>query len=501
MLEIHQKIKLTYDRGTDNPFLHGPFQPNETEYTADTGTLKVIGEIPKDLNGVFVRNTHNQVHESMGVYHPFDGDGMLHAMHFEDGKATFRNRFVETTGYFAEKGAGRSLWPGLLVPQLGSRRGWGAIGAMKDNAGTDVLCHAGKLIASMSQGSEPWRLDPITLETLGVDENWARKVPDGVSSHYKVDPRTGEMIFFNYPERGPFMHYGVVNKHNQLVHYVPIDLPGPRWPHDLGMTTNYSILHDLPYFFDNEALKRGERKLGFHRDMPARFGIIPRYGDSSQVRWFEGSPCYILHLTNCYESGDEVIMDGCIMPNPHMPAVGDHDAANVYDKIRAHLDKHKNKTLMHRWRFNMKTGQTKEEYIDDEVSEFPVCSNDYVGRPYRYSYNILYKPGDWLFSGLKRYDMQTGKSLRYEYGEGRYGSEPQVARRIGAKAEDDGYVVTMIADMNENRSEIMVLDAANIDRGPIARIILPERMCIGTHACWVEGDRIHGENRDPQMIP
>ena len=116
MLEIHQKIKLTYDRGTDNPFLHGPFQPNETEYTADTGTLKVIGEIPKDLNGVFVRNTHNQVHESMGVYHPFDGDGMLHAMHFEDGKATFRNRFVETTGYFAEKGAGRSLWPGLLVP-------------------------------------------------------------------------------------------------------------------------------------------------------------------------------------------------------------------------------------------------------------------------------------------------------------------------------------------------------------------------------------------------
>ena len=43
--------------------------------------------------------------------------------------------------------------------------------------------------------------------------------------------------------------------------------------------------------------------------------------------------------------------------------------------------------------------------------------------------------------------------------------------------------------------------ADDIAAGPVARIILPERMGIGTHACWVEGDRIHGENRDPQYIP
>ena len=36
---------------------------------------------------------------------------------------------------------------------------------------------------------------------------------------------------------------------------------------------------------------------------------------------------------------------------------------------------------------------------------------------------------------------------------------------------------------------------------PLARIILPHRISAGTHACWVEGDRIHGENRDPRYIP
>jgi len=494
MIEVVNEVRLTISPDNDNPFLKGPFQSNAREYNANTDSLKVIGEIPRDLHGMFVRNHHNQVHEPMGTYHPFDGDGMLHAMRFENGRAEYRNRFVRTTGFYAEEAAGRSLWPGLLRPDLAERRGWGAIGAMKDNAGTDVKCHAGMLLASMSQGSEPWRLDPYTLETLGPDRNWARKIPDGVASHYKVDPFTGEMMFFNYPERPPYMNYGVIDRNNQLVHYVPIDLPGSRWPHDLGITQNFTVLHDLPLYFDPEGLRQGQHKLVFNRDQPARFGVIPRYGNNAQVRWFEASPCYILHITNCYESGDEVVMDGCIMPDYKTVPV--NATANVYDRIRANLDKHNNPTRMYQWRFNLRTGLTTERQIDDEITEFPVCSNDYVGRPYRYSYNVLYKKGDWLFSGLKRYDLQTGRMARFEYGEGRYGSEPQVARALNAKAEDDGYVISMVADMNTDSSEIMILRADDLAAGPVARILLPERMGIGTHACWVEGDRLDGENRN-----
>jgi carotenoid cleavage dioxygenase-like enzyme len=445
MKQLLKTYPSTIAADNDNPFLQGPFKPTMEEWIADTDSMEVIGEIPKDLHGIYVRNTHNQVHESIGIYHPFDGDGMLHAMHFEDGRATYRNRFVQTTGFLAEQAAGRSLWPGLLSPQLATRRGWGAIGAMKDNAGTDVIAHAGKLLATMSQGSEPWRLDPVTLETLGPDANWARLVPDGVSSHSKVDPATGEMMFFNYPEHPPYMHYGVIDRDNRLVHYVPIELPGARWPHDLGITRHYAILHDTPFFFDPEALRRGERRLEFHADLPARFGVIPRYGDSASVRWFEAKPCHILHLSNCYEDGDEVVMDGCIMPNPRKPAVGQsstHERQAAYERIRAHLDKHNNHTFMYRWRFNLKTGRTTEEQIDDEITEFPVVSNDYVGRPYRYSYNVLYQKGEWLFRGLKRYDMLTGRTQTLEYGPGCYGSEPQVARRVGAVDEDDGYVIT-----------------------------------------------------------
>ncbi len=497
MLEVVNEVRLTLKPNQENPYLKGAFESNPREYNADTDSLKVIGEIPKDLDGLYVRNHHNQIHEPMGTYHPFDGDGMLHAIHFKDGKATYRNRFVRTTGFFAEQAAGRSLWTGLLDPDKGASRGWGAMGSMKDNAGTDVKCHAGLLLATMSQGSEPYRLDPLTLETLGPEPKWARQVPDGLSSHYKVDNHTGEMMFFNYPEKWPYMHYGVVDKNNNLVHYVPVELPGARWPHDLGITQNYTVLHDLPLYFDPEGLKSGKHKLVFNREQASRFGVIPRYGSGDSVRWFETSPCYILHITNCFELGDEVIMDGCIMPN-YTP-IPVNMSGNVYDRITANLDKYNNPTLMHRWRFNMKTGQSREERLDDEITEFPVCSNDYVGRPYRYSYNVLYKKGAWLFSGLKRFDLSNGNTARFEYGEGRYGSEPQVARALNAKAEDDGYVITMIADMVADSSEILILRADDIAAGPVARILLPERMGIGVHACWVEGDRLNGENRVPDL--
>lgn len=486
-------ISVPAEDETDNPWLKGAFRPQGKEYSVSGDHLKIIGTVPADLNGIYIRNSHNNATMPTGIYHPFDGDGMLQAMRFDDGKVEYRNKFVRTTGFLAEQGAKKALWPGLLQPNDYQRRGWGSMGVMKDNAGTDVIAHAGKLIASMSQGSEQWCLSPTTLETFGVNKNWARMVPDGVASHYKVDNDTGDMIFFNYPEKAPFMNYGVVNKEDNLVHYVPIELPGARWPHDLGMTKNYSILHDLPYFYDPELLKTGARKLEFHKDIPSRFGIIPRFGRSEDVRWFEAKPSWVMHLANCFEDGDWVVQDGCIWDNPVKAPVG--QTANVYEKIARGLDKQATNTHMYRWMFNMRTGEVKEFSLDDEVTEFPIVSNDYIGKVYRYSYNSIFATEHWVMDGIKRYDLLTNTAVRYEYGPGRYGSEVCVAMKDGFGSEDDAYIITFVNDMDQDRSECIILEAANIEAGPICTIILPERISAGTHACWVEADRIEGEGR------
>ena len=60
----------------------------------------------------------------------------------------------------------------------------------------------------------------------------------------------------------------------------------------------------------------------------------------------------------------------------------------------------------------------------------------------------------------------------------------ELAARTGLSVpEDDGYLVTLVTDMNEDRSECLVFAATDLAAGPIALLALPERISSGTHSC------------------
>ena len=61
----------------------------------DAPFLKVTGELPRELNGRLYRNGPNPQFDAPGA-HWFVGDGMLHAFHLENGRASYRNRWVRT---------------------------------------------------------------------------------------------------------------------------------------------------------------------------------------------------------------------------------------------------------------------------------------------------------------------------------------------------------------------------------------------------------------------
>ncbi len=69
---------------SDIAVLNGGFAPVDQELTLDL--TEVEGEIPRDLNGMHVRNGPTRRFEAPGRYHWFDGDGMLHAVRFEGGR-------------------------------------------------------------------------------------------------------------------------------------------------------------------------------------------------------------------------------------------------------------------------------------------------------------------------------------------------------------------------------------------------------------------------------
>ena len=186
-------------KANDHPYMNGAWRPTYTEYNATD--LEVIGAIPRDIDGVYVRTTENPVHEPIGRYHPFDGDGMIHIMSFTDGKAEYRNRFVRTKAFEAEAEAGGSLWAGLMEsPARSLRKGWGAQGSLKDASSTDVVVHAGKILSTFYQCGEGYRLDPYTLEQFGT-ESWTPL--DGISAHAKLDENKANCCSSTIPNMRP----------------------------------------------------------------------------------------------------------------------------------------------------------------------------------------------------------------------------------------------------------------------------------------------------------
>ncbi len=492
-VDVVGRLLSTLPEDDDHPYRTGPWQPQTTEWKADD--LEVVsGEIPTDLDGVYLRNTENPVHPSLKNYHPFDGDGMIHVVGFRDGKAFYRNRFVRTDGLMAEQEAGHALWAGLAERPSAALRddGWGARRRMKDASSTDVLVHRGTALTSFYQCGDLYRVDPMSAETLGK-ESWNGKFPFewGVSAHPKVDDRTGEMLFFNYSKEAPYMHYGVVDENNDLAHYIDVPLPGPRLPHDMAFTENYAILNDCPLFWDPEALKSDAHVARFHPDVPLRIGVVPRRGQTSDIRWFEAEATYVLHWVNAYEEGDEIVLDGFFQGDPE-PA--DNGMGNHWQRAFRFLALDRMQSRLHRWRLNLVTGEVKEQQLSDTITEFGMMNGSYTGGKYRYAYAATGKPSWFLFDGLVKHDTWTGSEERYAFGDGVYGSETAMAPRIGSTAEDDGYLITLTTDMNQDASFAVVFDAARVGDGPVCTLRLPERISSGTHSTWAAGEELRRWN-------
>jgi carotenoid cleavage dioxygenase len=254
----------------------------------------------------------------------------------------------------------------------------------------------------------------------------------------------------------------------------------------MAFTENYVILNDFPLFWDPRLLEHDVHLPRFHPDIPSRFAVLPRRGSPGDIRWFEADPTFVLHFTNAYEDGDEIVLDGFFEGDPQPLDTG----GTKWEKLFRFLALDRLQTRLHRWRFNLVTGAVKEERLSESITEFGTINPEYAAGEYRYAYAATGKPGWFLFDGLVKHDLLTGNQEAISFGDGVYGSETAMAPRVGAAGEDDGYLVTLTTDMNADASHCVVFDAARIADGPVCKIQLPERISSGTHSTWAPGGQL-----------
>ena len=502
-------------RTGDNPYLSDNFKP-VTQQVSNLPLRTVFGQLPADLQGVYLRNGPNPVYNSKGLYHWFDGDGMIHAVRIRGSSstATYSNHQIQTRKLAYETTKGEADWLGVgdmkgplgLLKMglfqarmlLGDTALHHILSQPPDGvANTSVKYHAGKLLA-ISEMYYPTALsiqeDTGTVATVGT-YFFNDKLQHHWTAHPKTCPVTGEMMSFcyNIAPTKPTLNYTLVNPEGVLTSTIDIELPHPIMMHDFSITTHYSIFLDLPLQFDpsNMAKRLDGGAFVYKNKKAARFGVLPRHAASSdEMVWFSVQACAIFHVINSYEtrdsvSGDEkIIVQACRFT--------DIDLSNI-DKTKEEL-KHYNELWM--YQLNVTTGQVEIEeplvarprsapdvtYIG---GDFPAMNPAVVGRPHTYCYISRFSPEhNTKFDGIVKINCATRAVVgTLVYGGLKRGGEVVFVAKDNGCREDDGYLVGYVHDENTNVSEFYVVDASTMCTVCICE--LPKRVPFGMHGTFL----------------
>jgi carotenoid cleavage dioxygenase len=443
-------------------YLSGNFAPVQKEITATQ--LMVLGELPKELNGRYLRNGPNPFSEvDPKKYHWFIGDGMVHGVRLSEGKALwYRNRFVRNQ---------------RIVEALGEDPACRQFGSTPN---THVIGHACRTWAIMESGAPPVALS-YHLDTLGADPFFGT-LPDGsYTGHPKVDPNTGHLhaMTYHWQKFQDHVRYVHLGQDGRVKKTLDIPLPGKVMMHDMSLTQRYIVIYDLPVTISLELIEQGMHfPYAWNEHHQARVGLLPREGTVDEIIWIEVPPCYVAHAMNAHDDeAGNVVLDLCRYEAMFVK--------DIYGPLRDQS------ATLDRWIINPISGSMSEERIDETPQEFPRCHPALNSKPYRYGYSVEVAAMEksYGFPCILKHDLVTGAKSRHDLGPGRHGGEPYFVPREGATAEDDGYLMTFVYDHARCASELLVLDARDLNATPLAQVMLPVRVPYGFHGSWVADDQ------------
>ena len=456
-----------------NPYLAGNYAPVASE--DDFRNLPIEGSLP-DIAGTFFRTGPNpQFPPRDSNHHWFAGDGMVHAFRLHDGKVDYLNRYVRTPKWIAENAANKSLF-GTFGNPMTTDPEW--VGKDSGVANTNVVWHAGKLLA-LEEGHQPFVLDPQNLASRGyIDYAGAAK---RVTAHPKIDPETGELVFFAYMAGDmPFsrdMAYGVVDKAGKVTRLERFEAPYVSMVHDFLVTKNHALFPILPLTGNLERAIKGGPAFAWEPEKGSKIGILARNAPIETLRWFTADPCYVFHLMNAWEEGDKIFAH--VMQYERAPLFPNVDGSENRDSdARLAL-----------WTFDLgdKSDRVSVSFVDDLPGEFPRLDERRAGLSYRHGYFAAKtrKAGAAGFNAIAHVDHKTGARVQHVFGDGDVPGEPVFIPRKPGVEEGDGYLVAVVYRGSTDRSDFVVFEAPDIARGPVAVAQLPRRVPFGFHGNWM----------------
>ncbi len=483
---------------------HFPATPSFTGFNtpsrieADIAGLAHTGTIPHELSGAFYRvQPDPQFPPRLGDDIAFNGDGMVTRFHFHDGQCDLRQRWAKTDKWKLENAAGKALFGAYRNPLTDDES---VKGQFRSTANTNAFVFAGKLWA-LKEDSPALLMDPASLESHGMECFGGRMKGQTFTAHPKIDPATGNMVAIGYAASGlcsDDVAYYEVSPDGELVREEWFKVPYYCMMHDFGITEDFLLLHIVPSIGSWERLEKGLPHFGFDTTLPVYLGVIPRHEGLKQeeIRWFKRDNCFASHVLNAWQEGSKIHFLIPESRNNFFPFFPDVHGAP--------FNPAESMTYLTDWTVDLASNGDEFDAITPlttSVAEFPRIDDRFVGRKTRYGWFLemdLKQPvdpaaaraGGAPFNSLLMKDLETGAEQHWWAGAANSLQEPCFVPRAKDAAEGDGWIVQVCNRLDEARSDLLLFDALDIEKGPVATINIPIRLRFGLHGNWADAGEI-----------
>jgi len=449
---------------------------------------EVRGEIPADLNGTLLRNGPGLFERgNMRRRMVIDGDGMVRRFQIKNGKAYFTNRHIRTEKFRNEEKAGRYIYPSfaMLVPKYDSIF-TNSVAKMKNQASVTMFSFGGRVFAT-DEVQPLTELHPVTLQTIG-EANLLNDASIKFMAHYRITnfgQKRLHLVAFD-PLRKKAQVYSFNEQFQVTARSQQVSISQSF--HDWHVTPEYFVFMLPPLYVNSVGMVKAVAGLStisdamnFDSSDKARILILPK--DNREPKLF-ALPHAIdsWHAVNAFQDGDNIVFDfvaSRVRPNTSsnrspMARIMRGEIAPT-NKLRP--------TTVDRTVMNYETG--KAQYSHNRFGltgiEMPTINQALTGRNAADAYFV--RGLDGTDTQLAHLNLVTGHKKGFDFGSDKFTTEPIVAPGANGK----NYLLSEIYSHKDSKSYLAVLDAANINNGPICEIWLRHHLPIGFHGFWKPG--------------
>jgi len=454
--------------------------------------------IPADLSGTYFRNGPGKFKEGDSqVAHELDGDGFILAISFKDGQVCVRHRLVQTQGLLRDKFAKRIFAKGFYGTPPGE--GGSALDARKGfpkhTANAGMAFWEDQLLAIGTAGSKkPFQIDPACLGTVLGNEDegsWnldgALDSETGFGSCPKVCGTEGCLSFIDQaPSLG-----------STTVKYLEF-APGawrPRYPKprefsvggftrfaDFAITPKWLVLAKPPLKADGLGAAFGNtfaEVLEFDPSGTAELIFATRLRRDEQEVTVPVDSLVCEEFANAFEDGGRVVVDLVAAERWDPGKVDAGPRWEVQDPTQAP------KRSLVRYEVDLSSKTFTKRSLCDRHLGFTSVNPAYNGKKHRFVFAAVAHSDVGPYGGIAKIDVESGEIDEWLGGASEFFGEPLFVPKEGLDGEEDGYLISVSFDGQEDKSSVLIFDAKSISQGPVCQFPLQTAVPYGLKACWV----------------